>query len=128
MDSTVVQLWSLAGTALGLVLVVAGMAWGCKQVTRQVSEIWRIRRVHQEAWLAAVDEPEDAIIRRFTAVSSLPPEVWSAFLTAFLEALTSALDTVVSTDSNPPTEADKPLDKATSACQSGVRRVSDCWK
>lgn len=105
MDNSLLQLWSLVGTALGIVLVVTVMAWGCKQTIRQVRDIWLELRHHQKMWLAAVDEPDDVLVRRLAALSSLPPEAWTAFLTAFLQALAGAMDALVASP-QAPVEAD----------------------
>jgi hypothetical protein len=97
MDETTVYVWSLLGTVLGTLLMAAALLWASKKVIQQVGSLWRVLRGHQDEVLRGVDEPGDPFIRRLEAITTIPGEVWAAFLPAFLRALAQELDTLLET-------------------------------
>lgn len=87
-----VTLWSVLGALLATLLLLAGTLWASAALGGQVRRIWRALRGHVPQVIAAVDQPGDAINVHLARLTQLPPGVWSAFLTAFVEALAAGLD------------------------------------
>jgi len=84
--------WSLLGSLLGTLIVLAATLWAGAQVTEQARALWRALRGQRGAVIGAVDEPTDPAIRVLADVSKIPAAVWAAVLPAFVAALVDALD------------------------------------
>lgn len=84
--------WTLLGALLGTLVLVAGLLWAGTQVTGQARALWRALRGHRAAAIAAVDEAADPLIVQLARLTTVPPDVWAAFLPAFLTALAAGLD------------------------------------
>lgn len=93
--------WSLLGTALGTLALVAATLWAGAQLTRQARELWRAVRGQTPRVIAAVDEPTDPLIAELARHSHVPAAVWAAFLPAFLAALAVGLDQVLAGPESP---------------------------
>ena len=91
-SDVMVTLWSLLGALLATLLLLAGTLWASATLAGQVRRIWAVLRGHLPEVVAAVDQPGDAINVQLARLTSLPSGVWSAFLTAFVEALAAGLD------------------------------------
>ncbi len=87
-----ITVWSLLGSLLGTLLLVAGSLWASAQVIAQARRVWGAVRGHVPDVLAAVDEPGDALTARLGQVTQVPAAVWAAFLPAFIEALAAGPD------------------------------------
>lgn len=86
------DVWSLLGTLIGTLLLVAVTFWAGKHVTRQARELWQAVRGHKDALIASIDEPIDPAVVKLAQVSPIPAAVWATFLPAFFDALASGLD------------------------------------
>lgn len=97
-----ITLWSVLGTLIATLLLLAGTLWASAALTEQGRRIWRTLRGHVPEVIAAVDQPGDPVNVQLARLTQLPPGVWSAFLTAFVEALAAGLDQ--NTESEPAVE------------------------
>jgi hypothetical protein len=86
------DVWRLLGALLGTLLLLAGSLWAGARVTEQGRALWRALRGHRAEAIAAVDETTDPLIVQLARLTTVPPEVWAAFLPAFLTALAAGLD------------------------------------
>lgn len=91
-SDVMVMVWSALGALLATLLLLAGTLWASTVVMRQVQQGWHSLRGHVPDVIAAVDQPGDAINVQLARLTHLPPEVWAAFLSAFVEALAAGLD------------------------------------
>lgn len=96
-----ITVWSLLGSLLGTLLLVAGSLWASAQVVAQARRAWGAVRGHVPDVLAAVDEPGDALNARLGQLTHVPAGVWAAFLPAFVEALAAGLDSAFEVDDGP---------------------------
>ncbi len=95
MEDTVLTLWQVLGALVGTLLVLAVLLWAGRQTVGQARGLWLALRGEIPVLVGAVNEPGDPAVRELARLSHVSPAVWAAFLPAFFEALSAALDQVM---------------------------------
>jgi len=86
-----VEVWSLLGSLLGTLLILAATLWASKQIMQQARGLWAAVRGYEPQIIAQVDDPTDAIIAQLGRITPIPADVWAKVLPAFLSGLMDAL-------------------------------------
>ncbi len=92
MEETTIYVWTGLGAVVGTLMLVAVMLWASQTTLRQARAMWQLLRGYRANLESKIDEPTDSLIRELARLSTLPPTLWSAFLTALLRSIAEGLD------------------------------------
>lgn len=84
--------WNAVGIFMGILVSMAGASLAIRVLSKNLRMAVYYWRQFEPKAIAATNEPSDPIIKKLSALTKLPPELYVAFLPVFFKALGDGLD------------------------------------